>query len=204
MGSLLRKEDEKCSDIVSEFLNECFYNKCESFERVNDVGRQIKGIDVIFTLNGEKFICDEKAAIRYVNKNLKTFSMELSFLDRGGNIHDGWLLDEEKINNSFLFVWIDRAKQDILSSKEDIQELEYALVYKEDIVDYLESIGWNESKLIKKADLIREDEHEYCGDLYKDGCKFVCSRFLYEKPVNVLIKREKLKELSVLTKKIIK
>lgn len=204
MGSLLRKEDEKCSDIVSEFLNECFYNKCESFERVNDVGRQIKGIDVIFTLNGEEFICDEKAAIRYVNKNLKTFSMELSFLDRGGNIHDGWLLDEEKINNSFLFIWIDRAKQDILSSKEDIQELEYALVYKEDIVDYLESIGWNESKLIKKADLIREDEHEYCGDLYKDGCKFVCSRFLYEKPVNVLIKREKLKELSVLTKKIIK
>ncbi len=204
MGSLLRKEDEKCSDIVSDFLDEHFYSKCETIERVNDKNRQIKGIDVIFTLDGKKFICDEKSAIRYVNKKLKTFSMELSFLDKGGNVHEGWLLDENKINDSFLFIWIDKAKKDILSDKNDIQEIEYSLVYKRDIINYLESIGWDELRLIRKSELIRENENEYCGDLYKDGCRFVCSRFLYEKPVNVLIKREKLKKLSVLTEKIVK
>ena len=201
-GSLLRKEDEKCSDMVSLFLDEHFYSGCQSFERIFDKKEQIQGIDVVFELNGEKYICDEKAAIRYVNKNLKTFSLELSFIDRSGSVHDGWLIDKKKINNSFLFVWIDKAKRDILESKGDILELEYALVKKEDIIKHLEDLGWSINKLIKKSKIIREDEAEYCGDLYEDGCKFVCSRFLYEKPVNVLIRRETLKKISVLNKKI--
>ena len=203
MGSSLRKEDEKCSDIVSSFLDEHFYKKCGYFERIVDKNNQIKGIDVIFELNNIKYVCDEKAAIRYVNKKLKTFSMELSFIDKGGNLHDGWLLDEEKVNDSFLFIWIDKAKHDILTSVEDIQELEIALVYKNDIIKYLDKLGWDEEHLIRKSDLVREDENEYCGDLYKNGCKFVCSRFLYEKPVNVLIKREILKKISVFNKKFI-
>lgn len=204
MGSLLRKEDEKCSDIVSNFLNEHFYlKKCSSFERVDDKERQIQGIDVIFSFNNKTFICDEKAAIRYVNKNLKTFSMELSFIDRSGKIHDGWLLDNKKTNDSFLFIWVDKAKNDILKSKADIQELEFGLVYKKDIIEYLNKIGWNKTKLVQKSELIRNDESEYCGDLYKDGCKFVCSRFLYEKPVNVLLKRDTLKKISVYNEKIV-
>ena len=204
MGSFLRKEDEKCSDIVSNFLNENFYSKkCKFFERICDKERQIQGIDIIFDLNGQKYVCDEKAAIRYVNKNLRTFSLELSFKDRGGNLHDGWLIDETKINDSFLFIWIDKAKHDILSSKDDIQELEIALVNKKTIIEHLESIGWEIPKLIKKSELIREDENENCGNLYEDGCKFVCSRFLYEKPVNVLLKRDLLKKISVYNEKII-
>jgi hypothetical protein len=204
MGSLLRKEDEKCSNIVSDFLDEHFYlKKTELFERINDKERQIQGIDVIFSLKNVKYICDEKAAIRYVNKNLRTFSLELSFRDRGGNLHNGWLIDETKINDSFLFIWIDKAKYDILTSKEDIQELEFALVSKKSIIEYLKSIGWEIPKLIKKSELIREDENEYCGNLYEDGCKFVCSRFLYEKPVNVLLKRDLLKKISVYNEKIV-
>ena len=204
MSSLLRKEDEKCSNIVSDFLDEHFYlKKTELFERINDKERQIQGIDVIFSLKNVKYICDEKAAIRYVNKNLRTFSLELSFRDRGGNLHNGWLIDEMKINDSFLFIWIDKAKYDILTSKEDIQELEIALVSKKSIIEYLKSIGWKIPKLIKKSELIRENENEYCGNLYEDECKFVCSRFLYEKPVNVLLKRDLLKKISVYNEKII-
>lgn len=204
MVNVLRKEDEKCSDIVSEFLDEHFYLKrCSLFERIYDKRRQIQGIDVIFSLNDIEYICDEKAAIRYVNKNLRTFSLELSFKDRGGNLHDGWLVDDTKINNSFLFIWIDRAKHDILTSKDDIQEIEIALVSKKSIIEYLESIGWTVSHLLKKSELVREDKSEYCGNLYEDGCKFVCSKFLYEKPVNVLVSRNILKKISVYKEKII-
>ncbi len=204
MGSLIRKEDEKCSNIVSDFLDEHFYlKKCGFFERINDKQRQIQGIDVIFSLNGVKYICDEKAAIRYVNKNLKTFSLELSFKDRGGNLHSGWLIDDTKINDSFLFIWIDKSKHDILTSKDDIQELEIALVNKKSIIEHLDSIGWGISQLIRKSELIRENEHEYCGNLYEDGCKFVCSRFLYEKPVNVLLNRDTLKKISVYNERIV-
>ena len=95
MGSKLRNEDERCSNIVSNFLDEHFYlKKCTNFQRIEDKNNQIKGIDTIFELNGNQYICDEKAAIRYVNKPLKTFSMELSFIDRSGCSHDGWLLGQ--------------------------------------------------------------------------------------------------------------
>ena len=39
------------------------------------------------------------------------------------------------------------------------------------------------------------------GDLYENGCRFVCSRFLYEKPVNVLLKRSDLINISVYNEK---
>ena len=204
MGSKLRNEDERCSNIVSNFLDEHFYlKKCTNFQRIEDKNNQIKGIDTIFELNGNQYICDEKAAIRYVNKPLKTFSMELSFIDRSGCSHDGWLLDENKINDSFLFVWIDKAKNDILNSIDDIQEIEIALVLKKDILLFLEKLGWNIDKLIRKSELMQDDENENCGDLYKNGCIFVCSRFLYEKPVNVLISRKDLIKLSIFNEKII-
>ena len=70
-------------------------------------------------------------------------------------------------------------------------------------IEYLNKIGWNKTKLVQKSELIRESENEYCGNLYEDGCKFVCSRFLYEKPVNVLLKRDTLKKISVYNEKIV-
>ena len=60
-----------------------------------------------------------------------------------------------------------------------------------------------EDKLIRKSELMRDDENENGGDLYKNGCKFVCSRFLYEKPVNVLISRRDLIKISVFNEKIV-
>ena len=203
MGSLLRKEDEKCADIVSKFLDGHFYNNVDSFKRINTKEEQVKGIDTIFQIDGEEYLCDEKAAIRYVNKNLQTFAMELSFIDRGGNLHEGWLIDDNKVNNSFLFVWIDKAKNDILKSVDDIQELEYMLEKRDKIIEYLNRLGWAKNRLIEKTKLIREDALEYLGRLDKNGCKFVYSGFLYEKPVNVLIARDVLREISLLNKKII-
>ena len=123
MGSLLRKEDEKCSEIVSNFLDKNFYNKCKTFERINDKVNQVKGIDVIFELNDKKYVCDEKAAIRYVNRYLNTFAMELSFINRNNTLNNGWLLDDNKINDSFLLIYIDKAKNDILQNEDDIEEI---------------------------------------------------------------------------------
>ena len=153
MASLLRKEDEKCADIVSSYLEDVFYSEVDNFKRINEKEMQFKGIDVIFNINNVKYVCDEKAAIRYVNKSLNTFAMELSFIDRSNMLHEGWLLDTSKVNNSFLFVWIDRATQNILESKEDIIELEYCLVKKEAILDYLSELGWSQEKLLQKKHL---------------------------------------------------
>ena len=199
--SKLRKEDERCADIVSRFLDKNFYNGVKDFQRIEDVQRQVKGIDVIFNFKDKNYVCDEKAAIRYINKGLGTFSLELSFIDRGGNIHDGWLLDENKVNNSFLFIWIDKADKDILFHESEIKELEIALVDRDKIIRYLESLGWDADKLLIKGEKMRDDETEYGGNIYKHGCKFVCSRHLVEQPVNVLLSRDILKKISDFTYK---
>lgn len=180
----IRKEDEKMANIVSSFLEQYFYKDVESYEKVEDRERQLQGIDVIFFYNGKQYICDEKAAIRYINKNLQTFAFELSFLGKGDRLIDGWLISETKKNNSFLCIWIDKADSDILELVDDIRELEIALIDKGRLIDYLKDIGWTIGKLNKKAEKIRNNDKEYCGDINKHGCKFYGSRYLAEQPVN--------------------
>lgn len=194
-NSKIRREDEKCAEIVSQFLEKHFYNKTENYEK------QLQGVDVIFFFNNKQYICDEKAAIRYVNKGLQTFAFELSFLGKGDKLIDGWLISNTKINNSFLCIWIDKADYDLLEDVDDIKELEIALIDKQILVDYLQSLGWTVNKLHIKADRMRKNLNEPQGDININGCRFVCSRKLAEKPVNVLVSREKLKELADYTNK---
>lgn len=200
-NSKIRREDEKCSEIVSQFLEKHFYNKTENYEKIDDREKQLQGVDVIFFFNNKQYICDEKAAIRYVNKGLQTFAFELSFLGKGDKLIDGWLISNTKINNSFLCIWIDKADYDILEDVDDIKELEIALIDKQILVDYLQSLGWTVNKLHIKADRMRKNRNEPQGDININGCRFVCSRKLAEKPVNVLVSREKLKELADYTTK---
>lgn len=196
MGSLLRKEDEKCSEIVSNFLDKKFYNKCDSFERFNDKDNQIKGIDIIFSINDIKYVCDEKAAIRYINRHLNTFAMELSFINRKNILNDGWLLDDKKINDSFLLIYIDKAKNDIIQNEDDIEEIELILVKRNKIISFLEELGWTKDKLIEKTKRIRDNECENYGSFELNRCKFAYSKHLFEKPVNLLLLRDDLRKLS--------
>jgi hypothetical protein len=53
-----------------------------------------------------------------------------------------------------------------------------------------------DSKLNVKADRMRKNPKEPQGEIETNGCRFVCSRKLAEKPVNVLVSREKLKEIA--------
>ena len=198
--STLRKKDVTFSNIVGDFLEESFYKgRVENFIRVYDFERQIRGIDVTFNMRGKRYICDEKSAVQYVNRKLNTFALEVSFIDKQNKIHDGWLVDETKINNSFLFVWIDKAKSNFLSKKEDILSCDIALVDKNAILLYLFENGWNKTNLLVKSDKIRKNRNEYKGDVNKDGFKFSYSEQLVEKPINILVKRKKLMEIADFT-----
>lgn len=82
--SILRDGDERGEKIVSEFLDKHFYIECEDFHRVVDKVQQIKGVDTTFVKNGFQYVCDEKAALKYVNKNLQTFLMLLTTFQLDG------------------------------------------------------------------------------------------------------------------------
>lgn len=194
--SFLRKSDELSEKIVASFLDNKFYkNYTSNFERVDRKTEQVKGIDTTFKYNGEYFLCDEKAAIQYRNKDLQTFALELSFINRKDEINEGWFLDKNKINNSFLFCWLNKVDEPF-ENENNIKELEIALVTKERILDFLEELEWSINKLKIKENKIRENDNEYLGNLKKDGIKFSKSFQLVEKPINILILKQTLIKIS--------
>lgn len=197
-----RKYDEHCEKIISYILDEFFYTEpgITLFERVTNKQLQINGVDTLFCLNGKNYMVDEKAAIRWVG--LKTFSLELSFLGKNDQIRIGWLLDKNKINNYFLFVWINELNNETIQDISSIKNIDVALVSKEKIISHLYSLGWDIDKLHKKDFQIRTEENPYMGNIKKNGCKFSFSKHLKEQPINILLPKKTYIELAEIYKNI--
>lgn len=198
----VREYDEYCEKIMSDFLHEYFYKQLnpKTIERIIDKYRQIQGIDVILQIDDKIYTIDEKASIRYIN--LKTFALELSFIGKNGNVNTGWLLDENKINDYYLLVWINELKHDAIYNINSIKNVDVALVEKEKILNYLSTIGWNKEKLKIKNNNIRNNPYEYMGNIKKYNCKFSYSKQLIEKPINILLPKETYIKLSEIYKNI--
>lgn len=197
-----KKYDEHCEKIISSILDEHFYTdpNITLFERVTNKELQINGIDVLFSLNGQNYTIDEKAAIRWVG--LKTFALELSFLGRNDQVRNGWFLDKKKINNYFVLVWINKLNHKTIQDVSSINNIDVALVSKEKILNYLSSLGWTIEKLHEKDFQIRNDNNVNMGDIEKNGCKFSYSKQLKEQPINILLPKETYIKLAEIYKKI--
>lgn len=194
-----REYDEHCEKVMGEFLDKYFYN--ENIEgtitRVKDRKLQVKGVDVVIDDGDVKFYIDEKAAIRYVG--LKTFALELSFINRQGDVNTGWLLDNTKINDYFLFVWINELNGTEIKDISSIKNVDVALVSKASIFRHLNSLGWSKNNLLEKDHRIRNNDNEYMGNILKDKCKFSFSNHLVEKPINILLPKETYMEIADLS-----
>lgn len=194
-----REYDEHCEKVMGEFLDKYFYN--ENIEgtitRVKDRKLQVKGVDVVIDDGDVKFYIDEKAAIRYVG--LKTFALELSFINRQGDVNTGWLLDNKKINDYFLFVWINELNGTEIKDISSIKNVDVALVSKASIFSHLISLGWSKNNLLEKDRRIRNNDNEYMGNISKDKCKFSFSNHLIEKPINILLPKETYMEIADLS-----
>lgn len=189
-----RDSDEKKSNVVNEFLDRNLYKEefgFSNFSRIDEKEKQVVGIDVVFNFNGEKYVCDEKAAIceKYVNRNLQTFSMELSMKNQGGYRQTGWFVNKKMVNDSYLIVWIDKAENEDFKSPDEITEVEIVLFRKKDLYDYLERNGMEMDKIIRQADRMVREETKHT-DYIIEGVKFVQSLYLTEKPVNLIINRK--------------
>ena len=194
-----REYDEHCEKVMGEFLDKYFYN--ENIEgtitRVKDRKLQVKGVDVVIDDGDVKFYIDEKAAIRYVG--LKTFALELSFINRQGDVNTGWLLDNKKINDYFLFVWINELNGTEIKDISSIKNVDVALVSKISIFRHLNSLGWTKNNLLEKDHRIRNNDNEYMGNILRDKCKFSFSNHLVEKPINILLPKETYMEIADLS-----
>ena len=198
--SQLRESDEKGEKAIAKFLDKNFYNVyCSEIHRTMDSMTNIKGTDIAFSLNGKSYKCDEKAAVTRTEGTLKTFCLEALFVDRGNNEHIGWFLDTSKENDSYLFVWIDKIEGKWQNKVEQIKEIEIALVRKQKLYDFFKNINVTGTEIVKCIKKIKDKKNAhgiYAGEMGKNNIHFSYSKYLAEKPINIIVPRKIYRDLS--------
>lgn len=200
-----RKTDEKIEQEVAAYLDEYFYSNPLFWSAIRTKTRkkQVKGSDIVITIPSKRIldgVVDEKAAINYVNKELNTYALEISSIDRGGNQMLGWLMSADSITEYYLFQWI---KADVESwrdiTKDNITEIEVMLVPKRAICNLLKTKGLSYKKILEINREIRAGrgiQYQVKGNKWY---KFSLStRKPVEKPINIVIDKLVYKKLAIL------
>lgn len=126
---------------LAKYLDKHLYTKdiFTKAERTDSASDQMEGSDIIVSipsLNIQDAIVDEKASIYYINKDLKTFVLEISFLNRSYQIQEGWFINESLSTEYYLMQWIKANVADPWQVKENnITEIECVLVSKQKLKD---------------------------------------------------------------------
>ena len=207
-----REYHESSEKILGKFVVKYFYSTINNatIERVNDKVRQVQGADVILTIGDREYIIDEKCAIMW--RNLDTFSLELTtYNKKHTELITGWFLNDVLLTTHYLCIWINKTDvderddsvkyktQNKIRDISSIKEVDVALVSKDKIKKYLESLGWDAYKLSKKAYNIRYCNDKNFGDIKSNGCRFSYSigkKNMTEEPINILLPKGKYIELA--------
>ncbi len=217
----LRDLDQAVEQEIAKYLDSHLYIAPDfnSATRVTDLAAQRAGKDIIVSstkLNLNNAVIDEKSASHHVNnKSLHTFAFELSFFrrDQDNNYSvetEGWLLSSLKQTEYYLVIWPWANNITLYSfgnkdypyfTSADIVKLEYALISRQAILDFLVNKKFDRRWLGITASKIREHAASQKLSYYKETYKtmtFACSAQLNEKPVNVLIEKNDLLNMAIL------
>ncbi|SIS38547.1 hypothetical protein SAMN05421766_101298 [Zobellia uliginosa] len=172
------------------------YLKHYTFERVSDLSRQLKGIDLIFRhkTNGKQFFIDEKAQLDYVNENLPTFAFELNY-EKKGSLKKGWLFDTSKKTDFYALVTSIYA-----DAPNTFTSCKITLVNRQKLIALLKRRSITAAS-IKKYALLRQKLH---GKIKLDmlhhrseGYLFSSTKNKVENPLNLILKLDFLEESGV-------
>lgn len=197
MATTLRGMDTSVDNEISRFLDNRFYpTNTTNFKRFGDVETQMAGIDVQFDFKELKnILVDEKAAAHYINKDIPTFAFELDFLARG-EIVPGWFYDEAKKTEYYLCSWI-KATKDRYIKAEDITELDIILLDRKALINKLATFGLTSETA---AQISREIRTAAIYGVQKKDTRlpfyFFFSSNLAEQPINVIVRKQLLKEIA--------
>ena len=213
-----RKNDMLIEREIAAFLDEHLYSNKDLFTeyaRTDAYEEQIRGSDLILSSSDKRLyrvVVDEKVAARFANTNLNTFSLELSFIGKGGKKRCGWFLDYSKSTQYYLLGWIvkadieyddDKKRYDTDSiTKDKIREMDWCLVSRQKIAKFLEKKGWTLDKLAKQDEIIRKRGFVKSKD-FVDGVSFRYSDRYIERPINILLKKDSYMEIADYKGKII-
>lgn len=202
-----RKEDMQAEQLLSSLMNIWVWEplkgvgNIKSFSREKDKDKQLKGTDVWLETKSNKLISvDEKAQLYYINANLPTFAFELGFIGQGGQVKQGWFVNNNLDTNMYMLVW-PYAKTTELSklTYDSFIKLECILISKNVIWQELIRSGLTYDFLLEETTKMRESGQvgrkffpgiEWCYLNMSDPKKYT------ETPINIIIKKDKLLELA--------
>ena len=158
-------------------------------EIVKDRDRQLRGIDVIAQLYGQ----DIKVDVKSIASQLPTFCFEIS-----GNVNTsqkGWLINPDVETEYYLMTQNNVASTEAMLIKKETlkKEIERHLGDLEVLVDKIRAYE------IHQKSAARFNEK---GELVKNRNRMniypVLSCGLYEQPINIVVRKEVLKELAIM------
>ena len=190
-----RTKDMDAERELARFLDKYLYTNdiFTRAERTDNVTNQIGGSDIILSIPSLGIfdaVVDEKASIYYINKDLKTFVLEISFLNRNRQYTEGWFIDDSLSTAYYLMQWIKANVEDPWQVKEkNITEIECVLVSKVKLKEYFANEGYDKTRLLQIAQSMRASNRAMIAPAGKPY-RFYYTRKLAERPVNILLNKE--------------
>nr|WP_298995593.1 hypothetical protein [uncultured Polaribacter sp.] len=163
-----------------------------SFRRDSDNKLQAQGVDITFIYKNKDYYIDEKAQLSYINKDLKTFTFELSYF-KGKEKKLGWLFDNKKITTHYFLITSIYAKD--YNIKNGFEKCKILSVNRKKLLQHLVNIGLNKTRLKYYEDSIRQNNSKKKKfkidelNIETEGCLFY-SHQLNERPINLQLKLE--------------
>lgn len=213
----LRNQDMRAEQSLAEFMDVYFYARLKdknngflSWTRMNDKESQLKGIDVCIETDGRRMFIDEKAAVYYSNAMIPTFAFEIDSIQRGhAEPVQGWFVNDNVQTEYYMLIWpnvkcICRDSQWVRKEigslrRDDFTIIEAMLIEKSDIRDVLERKGYGKSRLLEYARQLRagyEADNTVKEKELDDKVKILLSGQLAEKPINLIIRKEMLRDMA--------
>ena len=195
-----RIKDEKQEQVVGNFLDNNFYPQfTTTITRNHEKTSQLKGLDVTVTsTNQNVYTIDEKAAVQWANRNLRTFALEIDSLNKKGNLYEGWFMhgvhQNEVLNKYWLFVWVDSATTADFTSESEIEQVTVCLVDKRDVYSWLNKKNITKTLLETEAKELREKNKKNDNFNYKfiNNIKMTIQTKYKERAINLLMPRQSL------------
>ncbi|MBQ8626689.1 MAG: hypothetical protein IJ419_11070 [Agathobacter sp.] len=214
-----RVQDETYTRAVEAFLDTVYYNTASPYDKSKrlsdhlsrneyDAEAQKKGADIFLERSPtETIIVDEKFAINYREKDLRTFSFELESRARGGDSwveRPGWFINPENQTTHYMLLWF-KSDHDIST----MYDYEACLVSKQAIKDQLAREGVDVHEMFRAfKDCVEHQIEPPAGckisfgqdkiTMDFNGYRITQSTQFEEAPINIIIPREKLREMAEL------
>lgn len=220
MRESFRNQDMRAEQQLGEFMDAYFYSRLKAndgspltYTRMRDKNSQLKGIDVCIEAEERKIYIDEKASIYYSNAMLPTFAFELDSIQKGHmDPVEGWFINDDLKTGYYMLIWpnvkcykpekqgTQWVRKDLKKIvKEDFTIVEAMLIEKKELRIFLERKGYDRDYLSKYAKYIRDlysKESDKQDQEITENVKISYSGQLAEKPINLVIRKEVLRDLA--------